>query len=190
MRKISKFILLFSLLILTTITVSFSQISTVLASERWSSVDNSWEYAAKVAPPELMQKVLEENVSDDWLGDPRRMKVIKLKIRGQKNNLYLVNTRVQYECPPSGCSPLADPLCGSSGCAYLGYIQRGNSYHRVFNEYLKSILPPKVSFLEVSDRLTLGLPCLRFTELSDLATNKLQISKFCYNGNNYKLVNF
>ncbi len=119
MRRISKFILLLGLLALTTITVSFTQISTVLASEKGSTMDNSWEYAAKVAPQELMQKVLQENISDNWLGDPAKMKVIKIKVADQKNHLYLINTKVQYECPPNGCSPLADPLCGSAGCAYL-----------------------------------------------------------------------
>lgn len=186
MIKVSRFILSFSLILLLSIASSFYHTS-VEAATRWIPID-TWQYAAKVAPPGLMQQVVQENVNPDWLGDPGKMQVIKPKVKGQKNDLYLINTRVQYECPLNGCSPLADPLCGSKGCAYLGYVRRGKSYTEVFNQYLRSTLPPDVTFLQVSNSLVLGLPCLGFTQLSEPTGGKLKIQKFCYDGNKYKFI--
>lgn len=186
MRKASRFILSFSLLLLLSIASSFYHVS-VEAATQWVSVD-TWQYAAKVAPPGLIQQVVQENVKPDWLGDPGKMKVIKLKVKGQKNDFYLVNTRVQYECPLNGCSPLADPLCAPKGCAYLGYVRRGKSYVEVFNQYLRSTLPPEVTFLRVSNLLVSGLPCLGFTEFSEPPASKLEIQKYCYDGNKYNFV--
>lgn len=188
MKKLSKFILLFSLLLVFIVGFSFSQRVTVQASEQWKVVSRSdWQYATKVAPPGLMQKVVQENISESWLGDSGRMKIVRFQTPKQKTSFYLINTQVQDKCPPSGCNSFADPLCGSAGCAYLIYAQEGNSYRRVFSEYFKNALPPGVPFLRASNQLKSGLPCLEFTELSDLQSDKLKLSKFCYNGKNYIL---
>ena len=189
MRKLSKFILLFSLLSLFIVGFNFSQGIIVQASEQWKVVSRSdWQYATKVAPPGLMQKVVQGNISGSWLGDPGRMKIVRLQTPRQKTNFYLINTKVQDKCPPNGCNSFADPLCGSAGCAYLIYVKDGNSYRKVFSEYFKDILPPKVPFLRVSNQLVSGLPCLEFIELINLTSSNLKSRKFCYNGKEFVLV--
>lgn len=189
MRKLSKLILLFSLLLLFIVGFNFSQIVTVQASEQWKVVNGSdWQYATKVAPPGLIQKVVQENIAESWLGDPGRMKIVRFQTLKQKTNFYLINTKVQDKCPPSGCNSFANPLCGSAGCAYLIYAQEDNSYRRVFSEYFKGVLPPEVPFLRVSNQLVSGLPCLEFTELINLTSSNLKARKFCYNGKSFSLV--
>ena len=180
--------MLFSLLLFI-VGFNLSQIVTVRASEQWKVVSRSdWQYATKVAPPGLMQKVVQENISESWLGDPGRMKIVKFQTPKQKTNFYLIDTQVQDKCPPSGCNSFADPLCGSAGCAYFIYVQEGNSYRKVLSEYFKNVLPPKVPFLRISNQLVSGLPCLEFTELINLTSSKLTARKFCYNGKSFSLI--
>ena len=189
MRKSSELILLFSLLLLFIVGFNLSQIVTVHASEQWKVVSRSdWQYVAKVAPPGLMQKVVQENIAESWLGDPGRMKIVRFQTPKQKTNFYLINTKVQDKCPSNGCSSFADPLCGSAGCAYFIYVQEGNSYRKVLSEYFKNVLPPKVPFLRVSNQLGSGFPCLEFTELINLTSSNLKSRKFCYSGKNFSLV--
>lgn len=147
---------------------------------------NNWQYAALLAPPGLMQQVVKENIrSTDWLGDPGHMKIMKIQEPGQQKPLYIIDSHIQHKCPPKGCDPSLDPLCGSAGCAHFGYIQDGKSYRQVFNEYLKSLLPPDVPFMRVSKQLSSGLPCLEFAELPNAMADSLQIKRFCYNGSKY-----
>lgn len=148
-------------------------------------IRNDWQYAAKSAPQHLMKQVAEENVEDEWLGDPNRMKIAKVNLPQQKSALYLIDTRVQYECPPIGCDPALDPLCDRSGCTYLGYIQSGKSYRRVFSERLKSALTPEKNFLGVSQQLIEGMPCLEFHEQTESAADQLSVRHYCFNGEKY-----
>jgi hypothetical protein len=148
---------------------------------------NDWQYAALSAPPRLMQQVVKENIrSPQWLGDPGRMLIVKIQESNQQKPLYLIDSHIQHKCPPRGCDPSLDPLCGSAGCAHFGYIQDGKSYRQIFSEYLKSSLPPGVPFLRVSKQLSSGLPCLEFAELPNAMADSLQIRRFCYNGNKYQ----
>lgn len=159
----------------------------VVTAQNYSfTVRNNWQYAALSAPPGLMQQVVKENIRSNWLGDPGRMQILKIQESNQQKPLYLIDSHIQHKCPPRGCDPLQDPLCGSAGCAYLGYMQDGKSYRQVFNEYLKSSLPPEVPFLRVSKQLDSGFPCLEFTELTNaMDADSLQISRFCYKKNKY-----
>lgn len=151
--------------------------------------DDAWQYGALVASPSLMQQVKNENFPPDAPVAPGRMQVLKLQHPGQIAPLFFISSRLQYECPPTGCSSYAEPLCGTAGCAYFGYLQEGNFSRRIFSEYLKDLLPPGVPFLRVSNQLSSGLPCLEFAELTNVASaDSLQISRFCYNGKEYALV--
>ncbi len=181
MQKLKYLVLLLILLAGTQLAIACSQVA--VASDAVAT--NDWQPAALAAPPGLMTQVVKENIRGEWLGDPGRMSIIKLQEPGQQKLLYLINTRIIRECPPRGCDPLQDPLCGSAGCAYFGYVQSGKSYRQVFNEYLKSSLPPDVPFMRVSKQLSSGLPCLEFAELPNTMADLLQIKRFCYNGSKY-----
>lgn len=179
--------LVITTLIFALVIFTHSAALTQVDSELKFEVKDNWQYAAKVAPSGLMQQVANENLKGDWLGDPNRMQVIKIQLPKQVSPLYLINSRVQYQCPPIGCDPSLDPLCGSAGCAYFGYVQSKKSYHRVFAQYLKSSLPPGVNFLRVSNQLVKGFPCLEFREMPKLTTNKIRVSQYCFNGQQYSL---
>jgi len=183
MQNLKRLVLALILLVGTQLVLACSQVA--VASD--SVATNNWQPAAKAAPPGLMEQVVRENIKGEWLGDPGRMSIMKIQEPGQQQKpLYLIDTHIIRECPPQGCDPLEDPLCGSAGCAYFGYIQDGKSYRQVFNEYLKSLLPPDVPFMRISKQLSSGLPCLEFAELPNAMTDSLQIRRFCYNGNKYE----
>ena len=182
MQNLKRLVPLIVLLAITQLAIACTQV----AVAREAVATDNWQPAALAAPPGLMEQVVKENIRGEWLGDPGRMSIIKLQEPGQQKLLYLINTRIIRECPPRGCDPLQDPLCGSAGCAYFGYIQDGKSYRQVFNEYLKSSLPPDVPFMRVSKQLSSGLPCLEFAEMPKMNADSLQIKRFCYNGNKYQ----
>jgi hypothetical protein len=181
MRALKRIILVLSLLPLV---IACNQV--VTAQNYSFTVKNDWQHASKAAPPGLMQQVVKENIKSDWLGDPGRMQILKVQGTDQQKPLYLIDSKIQHECPPRGCDPSLDPLCGSAGCAHFGYIQDGKLYHQVFSEYLKSSLPPGVPFLRVSKQLDSGFPCLEFTELTNVMdADSLQVTRFCYKKNKY-----
>ncbi|MBW4639390.1 MAG: hypothetical protein KME05_14345 [Gloeocapsa sp. UFS-A4-WI-NPMV-4B04] len=182
MQNLKRLVSVLILLAITQLAIACSQV----AIAREAVATDNWQPAALAAPPGLMEQVVKENIRGEWLGDPGRMSIIKLQEPGQQKLLYLINTRIIRECPPRGCDPLQDPLCGSAGCAYFGYVQSGKSYRQVFNEYLKSSLPPDVPFMRVSKQISSGLPCLEFAEMPKMNADSLQIKRFCYNGNIYK----
>lgn len=182
MQNLKRLYSLKILLVVTQLTIACSQVA--VASD-FVAVNN-WQPAALSAPPGLMEQVVRENIEGEWLGDPGRMSIMKIQEPGQQKTLYIIDSHIQHLCPPRGCDPLQDPLCGSAGCAYLGYIQDGKSYRQVFNEYLKSSLPPGVPFLRVSKQLDSGFPCLEFASLTNVMdADSLQITRFCYNKNKY-----
>lgn len=182
MQNFKGLILSIVFIAVTQLVIAYSQVA--IASD--SVAVKNWQPAASAAPPGLMEQVVRENIKGEWLGDPGRMSIVKIQEPGQQKPFYTINSRIQYECPPRGCDPLQDPLCGSAGCAYFGYIQDGKSYLQVFNEYLKSSLPPEVPFMRVSKQLSSGLPCLEFAELPNVDAKLLQIKRFCYNGHQYE----
>lgn len=182
----NQFLLLSILLCLLQLTITCTQVA--LAQNYKFVARTDWNYAAKAAPPGLMEQVVKENIKGEWLGDPGRMRIMKIQEPGQQKPLYLIDSHIQHKCPPRGCDPSLDPLCGSAGCAHFGYIQDGKSYRQVFNEYLKSLLAPGVPFLRVSNQLSSGLPCLEFAVFHNISSaDSLRINRFCYDGQKYVL---
>lgn len=181
MQNLKRFVSLLILLVITQLTIACTQVA--VASD-FVAVNN-WQPAALAAPPGLMEQVVKENIKGEWLGDPGRMSIMKIKEPGQQTPLYLINSRILRDCSPRGCDPMQDPLCGSAGCAYFAYVQNNKSYRQVFNQYLKSSLPPEVPFLRVSKQLSSGFPCLEFTELPNIMNDTLEIKRFCYDGSKY-----
>ena len=116
---VRNFWLVFNALLVFTLVLFSNQIAVTQISQQFNK---DWQYATKVAPSGLMAQVVKDNIKAAWLGDPNRMKVLEIQVANQKSPFYLIDSRVQYECPPIGCEPTLDPLCSSSGCAYLGYF--------------------------------------------------------------------
>lgn len=147
---------------------------------------SKWELAARAAPPDLMEQVVQENIDPSWIGDPNRMQVIKIAVAGQRHPVYVINPQVVSPKSIRTIDPSMSPLCGTAGCAYLGYIEEGGTYRRIFQQYLKDKLPPGTTFLKVGGGLTNGLPCLEFTEYPEPPNGKsLAVTRYCYNGREY-----
>ncbi|MDV2994938.1 MAG: hypothetical protein N4J56_004592 [Chroococcidiopsis sp. SAG 2025] len=147
---------------------------------------SKWELAARAAPPDLMEQVVQENIDPSWIGDPNRMQVIKIAVAGQQHPVYVINPQVMPPKSIRTIDPSMSPLCGTAGCAYLGYIEEDGTYRRVFHQYLKDKLPPGTTFLKVGGGLTNGLPCLEFTEYPEpLNGTSLAVTRYCYNGRKY-----
>jgi hypothetical protein len=152
----------------------------------------NWDYAAKVLPAPLIEKIAKEDVPSDWSGDPRRFAAIAILQKGQKTPLYLIEPSLLRldGCPQRGCSAelLAQrsPFCGEIACLYFAYLEENGRFSKVFEEYIPQYLPPNYPFFRVSKQLYHGLPCLEFAFLPDrIDPEAVQVNTFCYNGWKY-----
>jgi hypothetical protein len=166
-------------------------------------VKNNWEYAAEVAPPNLMEQVLKDNLDpkSNWVGDPKRFQVIKINYLGQKSPLYLIDPKIYYECPKDkGCNldllRLYYPFCGATGgCSYFAYIEENGTYRPVFQQLIWRLSAN--DFFKVSRQLYQGFPaCFELTGydsntklqgLPRIKEDQVFVSRYCYNGSQYIL---
>ncbi|KAM3099287.1 hypothetical protein ACKFKF_15145 [Phormidesmis sp. 146-12] len=147
-----------------------------------ASVEIGWREAAHNAPPELMQQVVEENLSSDFKGDSGRMKVLQIQRSGQSKPLFLIDSRIANEANQSA----GNPLCGASGCQFFGYVStQNNRYQRVLAAYFNPRLPPKIQLFDITHRLQNGLPVLTVNQLED---KQIRQFIFAFNGKFYELV--
>jgi len=181
-----RILLLLSILAIATFLSGFNGFATSL---QYQAISEQWQYASVAAPPGLMAQVEEENFDPNVAIDPGRMKLLHIIMPNQPTPLYIINSRLEYECPPSGCSDAANPLCGWKGtCTYFIYISDHNAYRRILRDEFNPLRPSEVKepFIAASDRLVNGLPCLRFSEVtSSLSAKEVQQRIFCYDGSNY-----
>lgn len=126
---------------------------------------DDWDYAGKVAPIVLIQQVRDENISPNWIGDPKRFQVIKIAALGQRSPLYFIFPAIG--CPETGCRDDLRPLCNVSGaCTYLAYIEEGDKYRKVFDRLFWS--QGEGDFFKVSRQLKDRLPqCLELLGYDD-----------------------
>lgn len=177
------------LLALSIVTQSCSPLLGEAISE--SSIEESWatpewEIAANVVPPALMEQVVQDNLTPTWIGDPGRMKAIKVSVKGQAYPLYVINPQITPPRLVTTIDPSLSPLCGTAGCKYLAYIEESGKYRQIFDKYLKDKLPPDIPFLRVAKSSSMGLPCLEFTQYPDpLRGTTLISTRYCYNGQSY-----
>lgn len=135
--------------------------SAIASPQNWQSAEN--------APRGLMQQLAKEKLSQSQV-NPQKIGI--MKIIGQNYPLYVID-------------PRNDSLCGAAGCAYFGYVPRSGGYQQVFEIYLNPNLPPNVPLIEAGSKLSNGLPCLDF---SHLASDRLEVVRWCYNGQKYRPV--
>lgn len=155
-----------------------------------------WDYAARNTPPGMIQQVRQENISSDWIGDPKRFWVIKVQNLGLgQKPFYFIYPGIG--CPDTGCNDYHQPLCGSGGCTYLAYIEENGQYRRVFNQLFQAEGSFE-EFFKVSRQLKDGLPaCIELAgydarsryegKLPQRGENQQFVSRYCYDGNEYVL---
>lgn len=162
---------------------------------------NDWQYAAKITPTGMMQEVVKTMLQGEWLGDPNRFSVLKIKEFGQEKALYFISPMIP--CPEGGCASQAlfdlyRPTCGATGwCSYFAYVDEGDgTYRQVFRKHL--LRRGGKDFLKVSAQLKDGLPaCLELLAFDSEAHNRglvhfepeteFVVSRYCYNGEEYTL---
>ncbi|NJK51325.1 hypothetical protein HC931_27390 [Candidatus Gracilibacteria bacterium] len=179
-------ICLFSLMACQSVT------ATLGSDELSYELRDDWNYAVKVVPAALMEKIAQNDVPSDWSGDPRRFAAIAILQKGQKTPLYLIEPSLLRldGCPQRGCSAelLAQrsPFCGEIACLYFAYLEENGRFSKVFEEYIPKYLPPNYPFFRVSKQLNHGLPCLEFAFLPDrIDPEAVQVNTFCCNGWKY-----
>lgn len=172
-------------------------IDTVIAQSEGQltfEVKDNWDYAAKVAPDELIQQVRDENIDDSWIGDPRRFSMIKVKNLAQKHPLYLVEPSVRCEsnyCPKE----YHRPLCGSGGCSYFIYLEENGQYRKVFAKLFRR--EGSEALFKISSQIKDGVPaCIELSGIDDYTyyhnrpprgEDSIYRSRYCYNGREYIL---
>lgn len=180
------------------ISLSITGCQWVTAQNELFTVQNNWQYLGEVVP-DLTQEIRQIPILDQWIGDPRKMKVIEINNFAQQSPLYLVNTTVGY---PEGINTITDelddyyrPLCNRSGeCTFLIYKQTEESYSLVFDEQLA--FTHDDNWFRFSNTLYQGYPrCFEIMgydrtrrdgwQVPDPKENQQLVSRYCYNGNRY-----
>ena len=158
--------LLVSLVILLTLVVGL-----------WSrSSQTGWRLAQDVAPLPLLSQMLEDNLSPTFPVDSGQMQMWKVQVAGQRQPLYLVDSRIE------GIE--MQPLCGAIGCAFFGYIPHDTGFQRVLATYLSPHVPPGRPLIEPTTTVEHGLPRL---VVNQLGTEGFQQYTLGFNGQIYEI---
>ena len=135
-----------------------------------------WRLAQEVAPLPLLSQMLADNLSPNFPVDPGQMQMWKVQVVGQRQPLYLVDSRVEGR--------EMQPLCGAIGCAFFAYIPQNKDFQRVLATYLNPHVPPDRSLIKPTTTLDNGLPRLLVNQLE---AEGLQQYTLGFNGQVYQI---
>ncbi|MBD2114970.1 MULTISPECIES: hypothetical protein [Cyanophyceae] len=135
-----------------------------------------WRLAQEVAPLPLLSQMMQDNLSPTFPVDPGQMQMCKVQVAGQRQPLYLVDSRVEGR--------EMQPLCGAIGCAFFAYIPQNTDFQRVLATYLNPHVPPGRSLIEPTITVEHGLPRLVVNQLS---AEGLQQYTLGFNGQAYEI---
>ncbi|PSR19306.1 hypothetical protein C8255_02800 [filamentous cyanobacterium CCP3] len=135
-----------------------------------------WRLAKEVAPLPLLSQMLQDNLSPTFPVDPGQMQMWRVQVTGQRQPLYLVDSRVE--------GSETQPLCGAIGCAFFGYIPQDSSFQRVLATYLHPHVPPGRSLIEPTTTVDNGLPRL---VVNQLGAEGFQQYTLGFNGEVYEI---
>ena len=135
-----------------------------------------WQLAQEVAPLPLLSQMMQDNLSPTFPVDPGQMQMWKVQVAGQRQPLYLVDSRVEGRD--------MQPLCGAIGCAFFGYIPQDGGFQRVLATYLNPHVPPDRSLIEPTTTVDNGLPRL---VVNQLGAEGFQQYTLGFNGQVYEI---
>ena len=135
-----------------------------------------WRLAQEVAPLPLLSQMMQDNLSPTFPVDPGQMQIWKVQVAGQRQPLYLVDSRVEGR--------EMQPLCGAIGCAFFAYIPQNIDFQRVLATYLNPHVLPGRSLIEPTPTVDNGLPRLVVNQLS---AEGLQQYTLGFNGQVYEI---
>ena len=135
---------------------------------------SSWGRANQIAPVRLVQMAVQQNyliLKNQKLLDENQIKALKVPDKGA-GNFYLIDFNSQQ-------------LCGSGGCLYAVYTQKGQLVLRLL---LNPHLPNKTPLFSLSEQTRNGVPCLLIAQ-STGEENIVSRRRYCYEGSGFTLVN-
>jgi hypothetical protein len=136
----------------------------------------TWQLGHAIAPPELLEQVVQDNLNPVFPVDPGQMRILKILQSRQAHPLYLIDARlVQSE---------THPLCGAVGCAFWAYRRNQSGFQKVFSAYLNPHLPPGTPLVEPLPILDNGLPQLTIHQLDGTVLQHLILA---FNGQTYAI---
>jgi hypothetical protein len=136
----------------------------------------TWQLGQTVAPPELLERVIQDQFNPEFPIDPGQMRILKIKQSRQARPLFLIDARL---------APLeTQPLCGAAGCAFWGYRRDQSGFQQVFSAYLNPHLPPGTPLVEPLPSLDNGLPQLTVHQLDGTVLQHLTLA---FNGQVYAI---
>ncbi|MBE9137385.1 hypothetical protein IQ254_09215 [Nodosilinea sp. LEGE 07088] len=136
----------------------------------------SWRLAQEVAPLPLLSQLMQDNLSPTFPVDPGQMQIWKVQVAGQRQPLYLVDSRVK--------NSETQPLCGAIGCAFFGYTPKDTGFQRVLATYLNPHVPPGRDLIEPTAAVENGLPQL---VVNQLGAEGFQQYTLGFNGEVYEI---
>jgi hypothetical protein len=101
--------------------------------------------------------MMQDNLSPTFPVDPGQMQMWKVQVAGQRQPLYLVDSRVK--------GSEIQPLCGAIGCAFFAYIPQNTDFQRVLATYLNPHALPGRDLIEPTSTVDNGLPRLIVNQL-------------------------
>lgn len=135
---------------------------------------SSWEPANQIASVSLIRMAVQENYltpKNQKPLDENQIKALKVPDKGA-GNFYVIDFNSQQ-------------LCGSGGCLYAVYTQKGQLVLRLL---LNPRLPKKTPLFSISEQTWNGVPCLSIAQ-STGEENIISRRRYCYEGSGFTLVN-
>lgn len=103
--------------------------------------------------------------------DENQIKALKVPDKGA-GNFYLIDFNSQH-------------LCGTGGCLYAIYTQKGQLVLRLL---LNPHLPKRTPLFSISEQTRNGVPCLSVAQATG-EENIVSRRRYCYEGSGFTLVN-
>ncbi len=135
---------------------------------------SSWGRANQIAPVSLVRMAVQENyltLKNQKPLDENQIKALKVPDKGA-GNFYVIDFNSQQ-------------LCGSGGCLYAVYTQKGQLVLRLL---LNPHLPKRTPLFSLSEPTRNGVPCLAIAQATG-EENIVSRRRYCYEGSGFTLVN-
>lgn len=138
-----------------------------------AELKTQWQTTAQ-APQGLMEQFAKDyQIQSKYLS---QMSFTRIQVKGQSAPMYLIDAAVWKEF---------NRFCGSGGCLIALYQQNNGKYSSVFRDVLVSRVPPPYQFVQVSNRVFNGFPCLQFTSSPTWRSTQLNQRTICFDGQKF-----
>jgi hypothetical protein len=135
---------------------------------------SSWGRANQIAPVSLVRMAVQQNyliLKTQKPLDENQIKALKVPDKGA-GNFYLIDFNSQH-------------LCGTGGCLYAIYTQKGQLVLRLL---LNPHFPKRTPLFSISEQTRNGVPCLSVAQATG-EENIVSRRRYCYEGSGFTLVN-